>query len=404
MKKYFVILSILLTFSSSPAQIIVTDFLPEGYVKDGSVNYSKEIQQAIDKAGELKTRLIFPAMNYQVNEKGLTLRTGITLSMYGAKFIIDENSAADGHVFLGVGISNLNMLGGEIAGGKTKWQDGVNIRGVFLKGTCRNIRFRDMFIYDISSNGIGIFGNEENPAQDIWVQDVVIDNGCNYYGDYMSQRPGPEAGSVREDQGLIAFYYVQNFIVSGCRFENSRSDGTHFYKCKQGQIIGNKIYRAQMGGYFLETCKEVLGSENIMRDNGSRGTTIERGSVNCIFSGNVVENSGREGLLAPDCIGLVVTDNIFKYNGRKSNDLNRNRIWNANISIDEASDPTKSPTTDYLIQNNIFYTSASQVAAIRIDAEVSDNIIVKNNLFRGENLEVLVEGKAEGKNIVVDFK
>lgn len=215
MRKYLLISALFFTFSSVSAQITVTDFLPQNYVTDGSVNYSKEIQQAMDKAGELKSTVVFPAMLYLVNEIGLTLRSGITLSMYGATFIIDKNSATDGQVFQGTDISDLNMFGGEIAGGKSKWPDGVNIRGVYLKGNSQNIRIRDMFIHDISSNGIGIFGEDNLPAQNVWVQDIVIDKGCNFYGDYMSERPGTEAGSVREDQGLIALYFVNNFVVRG---------------------------------------------------------------------------------------------------------------------------------------------------------------------------------------------
>jgi parallel beta-helix repeat protein len=402
--KYFTILIILVAFVASNAQLIVTDFFPKNYVKDGSINYAKEIQKAINKAGEIKTTLVFPAIICLVNEKGLTLRSNLTLSMYGATFLIEKNSSKDGQVFFGRNIVNLNMFGGEIAGGITKWPDGVNIRGVYLKGESKHIRFRDMFIHDISSNGIGVFGDEENPARDIWVTDVVMDNGCNYYGDYMSERPGPEPGSFRHDQGLVAFYHVHDFVVSGCRFENSRSDGTHFYKCKQGQIVNNRIYNSQMGGYFLETCEDVLGANNIMRDNGSRGTTIERGSINCTLTGNLVINSGREGLWAPDCIGLVISNNIFKYNGRKPNGPKKSQQWNSNITINEAHDPTNSPTTDYLIQNNIFYTSKSQLAAVRIDANVSDNIIVKNNLFRGEKKDVSVEGNSVGKNIVINNK
>ena len=383
-------------------QIVVTDFLPAGYVTDGTMNYATEIQTAIDSASSLKTTLVFPSMTFLVNEQGLRLRSNITLSMYGAKFLIDENSAADGQVFFGQDIVNLNMFGGEIAGGKTKWPDGVNIRGIYITGRSQNIRIRDMYIHDISSNGIGVFGDEENPARDIWVTDVVMHNGCNYYGDYMSERPGPEPGSVRHDQGLVAFYYVNDFVVSGCRFEWSRSDGTHFYKCKHGQIVNNRIYDAEMGGYFLETCEDVLGSANIMRDNGSRGATIERGSTNCTLTGNLVINSGREGLWAPDCVGLVISDNIFKYNGRKPNGPKANQIWNANITINGAHNPTKSLTSDYLVSNNIFYTSKSQLAAIRIDADVSENIIIKNNMFRGENLDILIEGESDGKNIILE--
>lgn len=404
MKKLIFILTLFTAVPVSHAQLSVADFLPEGFVRDGSVNYSDAIQRAIDKAGELRTTLIFPPMTFLVDEKGLTLRSNITLSMYGARFVIDENSADDGQVFFGQDIANLNLLGGEIAGGRKEWPEGVNIRGIYLQGRSQHIRIRDMYIHDMSSNGIGVFGEEENPARDIWVNNVVIEDGCNRYGDYLSERVGPEPGSVREDQGLIAFYYVEEFLVQGCRFEKSRSDGTHFYKCKNGQIVDNKIYGAAMGGYFLETCHNVLGANNIIRDNGSRGTTIERGSINCTLNGNLVINSGREGLWAPDCVGLIITNNVFKYNGRKPNGEKASQRWNSNITINEAHDPTKSPTADYLIQNNIFYTSAGQLAPIRIDANVSENIAVNNNLFRGENVTVMVEGDSTGKNISINAK
>jgi hypothetical protein len=124
MKKIALILTIFLAFAVSYAQLTVTDFLPKAFVKDGSVNYAKEIQKAIDKAGELKTTLVFPAMTYLVDEKGLTLRSNLTLSMYGAKFLVDKNFAADGQVFFGQDIVNLNMFGGEIAGGLNYWSLG----------------------------------------------------------------------------------------------------------------------------------------------------------------------------------------------------------------------------------------------------------------------------------------
>ena len=121
--------------------------------------------------------------------------------------------------------------------------------------------------------------------------------------------------------------------------------------------------------------------------------TIERGSQSCILQGNLVASSGREGLWAPDCTGLVITGNIFDRNGRKPNGNQPGQIWNANITIDDARhDPTHSPTQDYLVANNILYTAADQVAAIRIDAGVSRDIIVRGNLLRGENRRILVEG------------
>ena len=103
-----------------------------------------------------------------------------------------------------------------------------------------NIRFRDLHLRDLSSNGIGVFGNSKQHVRDVWVTDVVIENCCNRYGDYLSEQVGPEKGSVREDQGLIAFYHVQDFVVRGCRLEKSRSDGTHFYRCRQGQFVSQQ--------------------------------------------------------------------------------------------------------------------------------------------------------------------
>jgi hypothetical protein len=383
--------------------VLVTDFLPKGYVTDGTVSYQAELQKAIDVAAATGRTLVFPRMIYRLDETGLQVRSNTTLSMYGAVFQLDEKCKKDGEAFTGSDIVNLTIFGGEIAGRNDVWPEGVNIRGIHLTGKSQSIRLRDMHMHDLSSNGIGIFGKADQLIRDVWVSDTIIENCCNRYGDYLSEKPGPEKGSVREDQGLIAFYYVKDFVVRGCRFEKSRSDGTHFYKCQQGQFVHNKVYSAQMGGYFIETCVDILASDNIIRDNGSRGVTIERGSRNCTLKGNVVANSGREGLWAPQCTGLVISGNVFDRNGRKPNGPKPHQVWNANITVNEdPSDPTKSATEDYVIADNIIYTTASQVAAMRIDAGKSKGIVVRNNLLRGENQCILIEGENKGNVVVRD--
>ena len=375
-------------------------YFPENYLTDGSVSYQEYIQLAINEALEKKLPLVFSPMIYLVNEQGLIIGSNLTITMYGAIFTMDEKCDSDGQVFIGNDVENLNIFGGEIAGRNDKWKKGVNIRGILISGNSGNIRIKDMHIHDLSSNGIGLFGDEKLPISNVWVTDTYIDNCCNFYGDYQSERPGPEPGSVREDQGSVAFYYINDFTVRGCRFERSRSDGTHFYHCKRGQFSDNKVYSAQMGGYFLEGCLEVTAVNNIINDNGSMGVTIERGSQNCTFTGNVVSNSGRQGLWAPNSVGLTVTGNIFDKNGRKSNGKTKDRIWNANITVNAASDPFHTDTRDYIITNNIIYSTSSQVAAIRVDAGKSDNIVIKNNLLRGENRKIQVDGDNNGKVVV----
>lgn len=383
------------------AALSVADFLPAGFKRDGSVSYQADVQRAIDAAGREGKTLVFPPMIYRADETGWQVPSRVTLSMYGAVFQLDEHCTKDGQVFAGQNVSHVQFLGGEIAGRNDVWSEGVNIRGIYLTGECRSIRIRDMEMRDLTSNGIGIFGDADKPARDLWVTDTVIENCCNKYGDYQTEKQGPEKGSVRQDQGLVAFYYVNDFVVRGCRFEKSRSDGTHFFKCQQGQFVQNKVYAAQMGGYFLETCADVLATDNVIRDNGSRGVTIERGSRNCTLKGNIVANSGREGLWAPDSAALVIMGNVFDRNGRKPNGPLARHVWNANITVNgDPFDPTKSPVEDYLISDNILYTTEGQIAAIRIDTADAKGIMVQNNILRDVNRNILVQGDTP-QNVIV---
>jgi hypothetical protein len=317
------------------------------------------------------------------------------LWLHGAVFCLDASCKKDCQVFLGHDVQNVQLLGGEVVGRNDTWPEGVNVRGVAVTGKSAGIRIGEMRLRDLSSNGIGVFGSVKQAVRDVWITDVVIENCCNRYGDYLSDRPGPEKGSAREDQGLIALYHVLDFVVRGCRLERSRSDGTHFYRCRNGQFLANRVYAAQMGGYFVESCDDVLASDNILRDNGSRGATIERGSRNCTLRGCVVAGSGREGLWAPNCTGLVVTGNVFDRNGRKPNGTKPGQLWNANITVNtDIHDPTRSPAQDYLIAHNILHTAASQAAAMRIDADIrTAGIVVKDNLLRGENRRIVLTGE-----------
>ena len=375
----------------------MAEFLPADFARDGSLNYQAKLQAAIDQAAKEGVPLVFPPATYMLYKQGLELRSGSTLWMHGARFEMDKHSRGDGQAFVGHDVSGVRLAGGEIVGHNDSWPLGVNIRGIYLSGKLSDIRIADLRIRELSSNGIGIFGEPAVPARDVWVTDVVIDHCSNTYKDYLEERSGPEPESRREDQGLVCFYYVRDFVVRGCRLENSRSDGTHFYYCRQGQIADNRIYSAKMGGYFLETCSDVIGSGNVIRDSGSRGVTIERGSTRCTLENCIVSGSGREGAWLPDCAGLVIVGNIFDRNGRKAGKESAKggpESHTSNLCIDEdASDPTNTVAEDYLVANNLIYTDPDQRAAIRVLASVSKQIMIKNNLLRGENHKIAIEGE-----------
>ncbi len=375
----------------------VTAFLPNDYATDGSVSYQAQIQQAIDSVASNGGELVFAPMKHLITDPaGLQLQSNLTLRMDGATFLLDEQCDSDGQLFLGQDVTNVRFQGGTIVGCNDAWPEGTNIRGIHLVGECRNVRICDIHIKDLSSNGVGVLATDaEHPARDILIRDSIFENCCNKYGDYQAtSNRGPERGSEREDQGLIAMYHVHDFSVRGCRLEASRSDGTHFYFCERGQFNDNFVYRAKMGGYFLESCRHVIAANNIIRDNGSRGVTIERGSQFCSLLGNNVTGSGREGLWIPDSLRCVVTGNTFSLNGRKTNGDERHKIWNANITVNQArGDKLNTPTAHYVISNNIIETDQHQIAGIRVDTRTeTQNIVIQGNLIIGDNPRILIEG------------
>lgn len=379
--------------------VVVTEFLPEGFVRDGSVSYQPSLQKALAAAAESGRPIVFPPMRYLLDDPaGLRVQSGQVLWMQGATFVLSPEIDSDGQAFFGNDVTGVEFHGGEIVGRNDVWPSGVNVRGIYLTGECEKIRIEGMTIRELSSNGVGVFGtDQEHPARDVWLTDTVIDHCCNYYGDYQAAPPvrrGPEMGSVREDQGSVAFYYVDDWVVRGCRFDRSRSDGTHFYKSNNGQFSDNRVYRAQMGGYFIETCEHVLATNNIIRDNGSRGVTIERGSRACTLVGNTIESSGREGLWMPDCSHCLVANNVFLRNGRKDNGTTPTSIWDANITINESrGDPSNSPAEHCVVSHNLIATGDDQVAAIRVvTADTVRGIVIEGNVLTGENRKILVEG------------
>lgn len=381
---------------SPEGSISVTKFLPEGYAIDGSISYQAQLQKAVDTAAKARKVLVFPPMVYLLeDEAGLTIHSGTTLLMYGAVFRFDDENKADGQAFLGRDVSDVRFLGGEIAGQREVWPESVNIAGIRITGNSARIRVREMFIHELSSNGIGVFGpSDQSPIQHVFVTNTIIRNCSNVYVDYLQPGAGPARGSQREDQGGVAFYHVEDFVVNGCSLEGSTSDGTHFYRCRHGQFIDNKVTGSQMGGYFLEGCQGVLASGNLIRENGSRGVTIERDSRDCTLVHNVVEHSGREGLWAPDVAGCLVADNIFRSNGRKDHDG-----FDSEIKVEE-TDKYQTVTQDFHIAGNLFYTTASQERAIWITSGAG-GIVVENNLLRGPVRTIRADAWLSGNGQVI---
>lgn len=364
--------------------------LPADVVRDGSVSYQTALQAALDASPENGT-LVFPPMIYLLEDaRGLRVPSNRTLVLAGATFLLSSELAADGQAFLLEGASHVTFRGGTIQGHRDTWAESVNIAGIRVVGAGSHLRVSDTQFLDLSSVGVGVFAEStEAPYRHVWIENVYARNCCNIYYDYLSEKVGTAEGSVREDQGSVCLYYVEDFVVRGCYLDGSRSDGTHFKSCRNGQIVDNQIVNSEMGGFFLEDCQNVVATGNIMRNNGSRGCTIERNSTDCILSNNVVEYSGREGLWAPDVARVVVSNNIFRENGQKD-DENKD----SEIRINDEPRYETVPS-NILIQGNIFQTTAHCNAVIQVNTGAGEGIVVSGNTFTGPVRNLAVDDGVE---------
>ena len=268
------------------------------------------------------------------------------------------------------------LLGGEIVGDRGHWGPGVNVAGVRITGNSSNIQVNGLVCRDLSSNAVGVFGDDSGAETWRFGVHITANNCCNVYIDYLQPNKGPVPGSDRRDQGSVAFYHVNGWSVEGCAFYGSQSDGTHFYHCKNGRFINNIVTGSAMGGYFLEGCECVWASDNLIHGNGSRGATIERDSCDCTFTQNIVSSSGREGLWMPDVSNIQITRNQFLENGRKD-DGERD----SELRVDDTAEYT-TPTQDIRIEDNVFRTTTQQTAAILVGPGVV-GIQPGENMFQG---------------------
>ena len=139
-------------------------------------------------------------MVYAVDESGLRLHSGLTLQMDGAEFRLGPDCKADDAVFVGQDVTDVRLIAGTIVGQNAAWADGVNIRGVYITGRSARIRIENMAMRDLSSNGIGIFCADAQLIRDVWLSDVLIENCCNRYPDYLSHEK-PERGARARTKG-----------------------------------------------------------------------------------------------------------------------------------------------------------------------------------------------------------
>ncbi|MDB5144681.1 MAG: right-handed parallel beta-helix repeat-containing protein [Mucilaginibacter sp.] len=97
--------------------VSIESILPAGYVKDGSVDYTVELQLAISKFSSL----VFPAFPLMVNSNGLLLRSNTRLEfLRGSKIILKPSMNDHYAIFQLRNLSNVQLVNPVIVGDRDK--------------------------------------------------------------------------------------------------------------------------------------------------------------------------------------------------------------------------------------------------------------------------------------------
>ena len=152
----------------------VENYLPEGYVTDGSKDYTQYIQKAIDKNEQVE----LPGFPILINDSGIKLGNNSTLYFNkGAKLIL-KPSKKEKYAMLqvkkveNVSIYNPTLVGerDEHIGDKGQWGHGINIEDA------KNIKIRNVDISNTWGDGIYLRPTKNNEGGNVSIKYGSIDN------------------------------------------------------------------------------------------------------------------------------------------------------------------------------------------------------------------------------------
>lgn len=297
----------------------VTDYLPVGYKLDGSVDYSTQIQAAIDaqRVGT-SSGLYFPPGTYKCNATVYSntsiIGAGVDLTVFKPASDNPVFETADDEI-----VDNLLFKDFMIDGTDTKAsytsQDGIYLSSTTTAKYINDIHIYRVFIYNCGRYGIrtyGTGGSTDKFVQTLRVYDSEIrkcaNAGVSLYGSAFETsfintfvtRNGGEAGTNNNcealwDSGSGSRAHRLRFI--GCGFNHldaleESNDGTCFY----GEHVSE---------LYIANCDFESGSPFIhVTGSLSRSHTI----IGCNFGSNYDTD---DAILVENCWGLFIANNSF---------------------------------------------------------------------------------------------
>ncbi|MBV8328646.1 hypothetical protein [Chryseobacterium sp.] len=254
----------------------IESVLPKGYVKNGSVDYTKEIQEAL----RIHRNVIFPNFPVLINEKGLTVFADSNLFFdSNSKIVLNPNSLAQYEILRIHDVKNVKVFFPNIKGDKYRhigkngeWGMGISLRGtdnvliyspvisecwgdgIYLgispvtnSGINNNIRIIKAKIDDNRRNGMSIIS-----AQNMTVNKFVVSN---------TNGAPPNAGIDIEPD-------ANTDIIKNLSFNNivSFNNDAHGFLFVLGHLYGKE---SDLGKIELNNFKSINGMYGISLRIGS---------------------------------------------------------------------------------------------------------------------------------------
>jgi len=148
-------------------------FLPKNYNTKGEVDYTNEIQKAIDS----NSSIIFPNFPVLINEKGLNIPSNRKIVFQKKSIIIFKGSKTNKFqdILKITNVKNVELINIKIKGSRSfsnfpgEWSAGISILN------SENIKVSNAYIYDTYGDGIFI-GSDNGKFSKIIIENSWIDN------------------------------------------------------------------------------------------------------------------------------------------------------------------------------------------------------------------------------------
>ncbi|AYL98431.1 right-handed parallel beta-helix repeat-containing protein [Mucilaginibacter celer] len=152
----------------------ITRALPQGYVTDGSVDYTAYLQQALNS----HPKVAMPNFAVMVNDAGLTLNSGQTVVFKDSSKLILKPSAPGTYEIIRIhNVENVTVYSAVILGDKTthtgtdgQWGMGIAIRA------SKNITIINPKVYRCWGDGIYVGGLKNVPSQNVNIVNPLLDD------------------------------------------------------------------------------------------------------------------------------------------------------------------------------------------------------------------------------------